>query len=720
MSDQFYTFAELLAADSFDAIPDSDAETIKVLESYGVSFSKRGKSEAAVAARADLLAGIVWLHINHTTLNTDLARASPDQQRLLAAALGLNYDELSALPSWPVVLERRLLHKLLPGNTPVKRPRPDASSGGGPIVKPGAAPQPQGGGPVDADASAAPPPDAPDKRRRTSTSTPAHHSSSSSHSSDSSDDEGFLAGGSAALAAFPLAPMPPELSYDASLRQLITARCGRPWLPADKLERAIPPRYRGFLVRTKTWTPKALATYDKMVEKARAGTGIFREDRTCPAYVHRLEFEFVNDDTLISDGALLALACACERPSDFSGAPGIALGGMRGRDDYLSVIKILSAGWTTLLAAGAQGRSPGAATMFNIFTGLQAVQERRYARLAKVLLACKGREEILAHTARQYFQTQDYLQNLQHDIAGRAGGLDLDAQAAFECHRYISFLKPTMDAVLHADTTELQGSLLAAATASVVVPSAAPAAKRSILKAPSTVSFGPDVADTAPAPAAVTPAPVAPPPALPYGSWPPFAPFYGPPAVPAPPSGLWPGYSGPLGSYSSPVAATPPPGAGSASAPSLAGAAASPAGVAGRGGGVRADRPARRVSILTGKAKARADAGLPFSGQPQHAWVTGEDCASAPLNSCWTPVCGCANSCGVPNIGLHATWDCPLRYWKSFQRCPGFLPSGARDPAQWTGDRLTRAAKDAWLALIAEEELPLPADLGARPPPFHS
>ena len=135
---------------------------------------------------------------------------------------------------------------------------------------------------------------------------------------------------------------------------------------------------------------------------------------------------------------------------------------------------------------------------------------------------------------------------------------------------------------------------------------------------------------------------------------------------------------------------------------------------------MRADRPARRVSNLIGKAKARADAGLPFSSQPQHAWVTGEDCAAAPPHSCWTPVCGCANSCGVPNIGLHATWDCPLRYWKSFQRCPGFLPSGARDPAQWAGDRLTRAAKDAWLAFIAEEELPLPFELGARPPPFHS
>ena len=43
MTDQFFTFAELLAADSFHALPDTDAGTVEALEAYGLSFSKRGK-----------------------------------------------------------------------------------------------------------------------------------------------------------------------------------------------------------------------------------------------------------------------------------------------------------------------------------------------------------------------------------------------------------------------------------------------------------------------------------------------------------------------------------------------------------------------------------------------------------------------------------------------------------------------------------------------------
>ena len=43
-----------------------------------------------------------------------------------------------------------------------------------------------------------------------------------------------------------------------------------------------------------------------------------------------------------------------------------------------------------------------------------------------------------------------------------------------------------------------------------------------------------------------------------------------------------------------------------------------------------------------------------------------------------------------------------------------------RDPQQWLpGDMLTRAAKDAWLVLIAEKDLPLPSARDARAPPFH-
>ena len=110
-----------------------------------------------------------------------------------------------------------------------------------------------------------------------------------------------------------------------------------------------------------------------------------------------------------------------------------------------------------------------------------------------------------------------------------------------------------------------------------------------------------------------------------------------------------------------------------------------------------------------------------FSSQPQHSWVTGTDCAAVPVAEVRQPPCGCANHHGLHyKPGLHATWDCPLRYWHKYGCCPGFLPNGNRDPLQWLpGDILTRAAKDAWLALISDKDLQLPFGKDARAPPFH-
>jgi lysophospholipase L1-like esterase len=50
--------------------------------------------------------------------------------------------------------------------------------------------------------------------------------------------------------------------------------------------------------------------------------------------------------------------------------------------------------------------------------------------------------------------------------------------------------------------------------------------------------------------------------------------------------------------------------------------------------------------------------------------------------------------------------------------CPGFFPSGIKDPAQWDGVNLTAAAKVAWRALIKDFDLPLPRETHARPTPF--
>jgi hypothetical protein len=44
---------------------------------------------------------------------------------------------------------------------------------------------------------------------------------------------------------------------------------------------------------------------------------------------------------------------------------------------------------------------------------------------------------------------------------------------------------------------------------------------------------------------------------------------------------------------------------------------------------------------------------------------------------------------------LHSSWDCFLRYWDVYDECLGFNSDGSRDPAQWQGENLTLAAKDA-------------------------
>ena len=63
-------------------------------------------------------------------------------------------------------------------------------------------------------------------------------------------------------------------------------------------------------------------------------------------------------------------------------------------------------------------------------------------------------------------------------------------------------------------------------------------------------------------------------------------------------------------------------------------------------------------------------------------------------------------------------WDCPLRYHDVYNQCPGFNRDGSRDPAQWNGENLTRAAKDAWVKLLEREDLMLPSCEGATAPPI--
>ena len=134
MSEPPLAFADLVAQDCVFVTPETPESVIAALNAYGVNFQKRGKKPEIIAARLDLLFGFAWLHSRHYCLETELARLSADQQAYLAAALDLDYASQSLLPSWPSLVARRVLSKILPGGTPTKRPRPESLGGHGQIV----------------------------------------------------------------------------------------------------------------------------------------------------------------------------------------------------------------------------------------------------------------------------------------------------------------------------------------------------------------------------------------------------------------------------------------------------------------------------------------------------------------------------------------------------------------------------------------------------------
>ena len=63
------------------------------------------------------------------------------------------------------------------------------------------------------------------------------------------------------------------------------------------------------------------------------------------------------------------------------------------------------------------------------------------------------------------------------------------------------------------------------------------------------------------------------------------------------------------------------------------------------------------------------------------------------------PPCRCRDELGFP--GPHATWDCPLRYFERRGSCPGFFPSGQRDPSAWAGDNITEETKRRWKHFVS-------------------
>jgi hypothetical protein len=106
------------------------------------------------------MAGMLWIHANSDDVSSALPRAPIALQLLLAKAFELDYKTLLAAASWPVAVARRVLARMTPGQTPIKRKHSDGAASSQ-IVKPGL-PVPAGAGVIP---SAARKPRVPDQKK---------------------------------------------------------------------------------------------------------------------------------------------------------------------------------------------------------------------------------------------------------------------------------------------------------------------------------------------------------------------------------------------------------------------------------------------------------------------------------------------------------------------------------------------------------------------------
>ncbi len=248
-------FALLLRADSEQTLPDSDADVIAALTTYGAVFSKVKK---LAPERLDLLAGLMWVHLHQLDLHAVWSAASVAQHKVLAKALRLDYDAHAASASWLTMVVRKVLASSVPGSTPQKRPAP-GSSVDGQIKIPGSA----------AGDSADPP--SPKKRRGSKAAKAAAKSkkgssSSSGDSSSSSSDGGVPAPKAVDLtSSAPSGRMPAALERGPTFAALVAAKCRRSWLPTATFENGVPAAYRAQLFRGKMWDNVERKRYDRMI-----------------------------------------------------------------------------------------------------------------------------------------------------------------------------------------------------------------------------------------------------------------------------------------------------------------------------------------------------------------------------------------------------------------------------------------------------------------------
>ena len=504
----------------------------------------------------------------------------------------------------------------------------------------------------------------------------------------------------------------PDLSDAARIDRL----CGKKWLSGGDLKDGLPSRWYTILHCGHAWDNKKQREYEKACRKAGTGATARREDPNSPAWVHRLSLVHSGDDRLALDASHLALLVRGESMADFRGEEEDK---HREREAYTEHLKTLRERWQRVVSSLGLRRLPGEMEVAGVVTSLKTTLARRYTALKGSLGRGRAAMEVLANTARQYREAKQYFEQFRCEINLRADSIeDYDARVEYLGGRLLGLLRPAVEVVLSMESYDASKDALSLGRSAL--PSAAPAADQggSAAKRPRKEqgSGSATAAVTSPPtqqsgqPCGV-PAPVAGPQAYPVAQ-----PMFQPPswgyAYP-PMQGL--GFAAPL----------PPPYQPPMSAPSVRTPAPSPAAGAGSLAAGPAAKRSLKVSFADGaggqraagagltvkKEKDQSQDELPYSpatgylGLPAHAWVCGANAAPPPPadgSASFTPPCRCGEALGFP--GPHATWNCPLRYFARRGSCPGFLPTGERDPAAWAGDNITDETKRRWKRFVSAHD----------------
>jgi hypothetical protein len=485
----------------------------------------------------------------------------------------------------------------------------------------------------------------------------------------------------------------------------------REWLRGADLQASLPARWYAILNRQQDMQTKEKTLYERSLKSSRKAGETRTESVLKPSWVHRLAFVWAEDDMLRCLGTNLGLAARGESAALYATGTTDSLRDRQLFQTFQAELRLRYQACIDSLEDGHCLSDVERTSFSGVF--VQGF-ERRYALIKKeVGLSSRAAIEVVSNSARQLAEIRTLIAAAWTDYASRAASLSRDDQVEFYRERFAVVFDPAVRVFLGVSLGLASGDPFGPAPGRAGASASRPdlsAASRRLAPPLTQIDGGTTARPQSPRPKPPAAAGAQAVSGLPAAqSWPPLV--QASPTWPLswmPPFG--PGFSlgAPGVGHAPPPPLPPPPYAPPAIKPEPTAAAsgrsattkqvqfASPpvtpsAGAPGRApakGGTASDRAADGLDSFY-------PSGAAFVGKSACAYLSGLRSVRGIPGPVPGPPCH-SERCKSVGAGPHPTWNCPLRFFSVRGACPGFLPSGARDPAAWVGDEITDATRAQW------------------------